>query len=291
MTRLEDLQRQAHAATPVLPTCNWHEQTDVPFVIRALKDAGISLAQLSHYVAKAEQYKLKHGELAGWTAYGGGDAQSVYREHFKREQASRRQAQKELAAIGHKALYPTYRNVKDLLTEAHDRAFSTKEERPSGREILRGLHADHEVVVTFAKRIPKKHTKRALGELRGHPTSKRLERQGLRSARDLAAITGATMAGSVAELYQRADVAKRLEQQEMLTQEVAGLKARLAALEARTAASETRHEITEAGGHWHEVASQMRADGASYGAIAKATGQGRSTVSQYILRQQLAKQG
>ncbi len=285
MTKLKDLQRQAHAATPVLPTCKWHEQTDVPFVIRALKDAGISLAQLSHYVAKAEQYKLKHGELAGWTVHGGGgDAQSVYREHFKREQASRRQAQKELAAIGHKALYPTYRNVKDVLTEAHDRAFYAKEERPSGREILRGLHADQEVVVTFAKRIPKKHTKRALGELQGHPTSKRLERQGLRGARDLAAITGATMAGSVAELYQRADVAKRLEQQEALTQEVADLKARLAALEARTAASEARHDITEAGGHWHDVAKRMRAEGASYGAIATATGQKSDTVKKFIQR-------
>lgn len=289
MTKLEELQQQAHAATPVLPACKWHEQTDVPFVIRALKDASISLAQLSHYVAKAEQYKLKHGELAGWTVHGGGDAQSVYREHFKREQASRRQAQKELTAIGHKALYPTYHAVKDMLTAAHDSAFEAV--RPSGREILRGLHTDQEVVVTFAKRVPKKHTRRALSELQSHPTSKRLEKQGLRGARDIAAITGASMAGSVAELYRRADVAKRLEQQDVLVLEVADLKARLAALEARATACEARHEITEAGGHWHEVAARMRADGASYGAIAKATGQGRSTVSQFILRQQSAKRG
>ena len=284
MTKLEQIQKLATAAQPVLPTSNWHEPTDVPFVIRALKEVGISLAHLSQYVAKAEQYKIKHGELAGWTVNGGGNAQAVYREHFKREQASRRQARDELAKLGHKAIYPTYRNVKDLLTEAHDRAFYAREDRPSGREILRGLHADQEVVVTFAKRIPKKHTKRALGELQGHPTSKRLEKQGLRGARDLAAITGATMAGSVAELYQRADVAKRLEQQEALTQEVADLKARLAALEARTAASEARHDITEAGGHWHDVAKRMRADGASYGAIATATGQKPDTVKKFIQR-------
>jgi len=285
MTKLEDLQRQAHAATPVLPTCKWHEPTDVPFVIRALKDAGISLSQLSHYVAKAEQYKLKHGELAGWTLSGGGNAQSVYREHFKREQASRRQAQKELAAIGHKALYPTYHAVRDMLTAAHDNAFETV--RPSGREILRGLHTDQEVVVTFAKRVPRKHTRRALSELQSHPTSKRLEKQGLRGARDIAAITGASMAGSVAELYRRADVAKRLEQQDVLVLEVADLKARLAALEARTAASEARHDITETGGHWHDVAKRMRVDGASYGDIAKATGQKADTVKKFI--QRLAK--
>lgn len=284
MTKLEDLRKQAHSAQPVLPACNWNEQTDVPFVIRAMKAAGISLAQLSHYMAKAEQHKLKHGELAGWTVNGGGNAQSVFREHFKRDQASRKQAQKELAALGYKALYPTYRNVKDLLTVAHDRAFDAKGDRPSGRDILRGLHPDREVVVTFAKRVPKKHTKRALGELQGHPTSKRLERQGLRGARDLAAITGATMAGSVAELYQRAEVAKRLEQQEALTQEVADLKVRLAALEARTAASEKRHEVTEAGGHWHDIAKRMRAEGASYGKIAEATGQKPDTVKKFIQR-------
>lgn len=284
MSKLEELKLQANNAGPVLAACMWHEATDVPFVIRALKNAGISLAQLGHYVVKAEQYKLKHGELAGWTLSCGGNAQYVYREHFKREQASRRQAQRELAAMGHKALYPTYHAVKDMLIAAHDRAFDPRENRPSGREILRGLHADQEVVVTFAKRVPKKHTRRAMSELQGHPTSKRLEKQGLRGARDLAAITGATMAGSVAELYRRADVAKRLEQQDVLALEVADLKARLAALEARSAASEARHEITEAGGHWHYIATRMRAEGASYGKIATATGQGRSTVSKYLLR-------
>jgi hypothetical protein len=285
MTKLEELQQQAHTATPVLPACKWHEQTDVPFVIRALRDAGISLDQLSQYIIKAEQYKLKHGELAGWTIAGSGNAQAVYREHFKREQASRRQAQKELAAMGHKALYPTYHAVKDMLTAAHDSAFDAA--RPSGHAILRGLHADQEVVVTFAKRVPKKHARRAMDELKAHPTSKRLEKQGLRGARDIAAITGASMAGSVAELYRRADVAKRLEKQDALVLEVADLKARLAALEARTSASEARHDITETGGHWHDVAKRMRADGASYGDIAKATGQKADTVKKFI--QRLAK--
>ncbi|UNB61699.1 hypothetical protein [Pseudomonas syringae group genomosp. 7] len=282
MTKLSELQQQAHAATPILSACKWNEQTDVPFVIRALKDAGISLAQLSNYVAKAEQYKIKHGELAGWTVNGGGNAQAVYREHFKREQASRKQAQKELAAIGHKSLYPTYHAVRDMLTAAHDSAFEAV--RPSGREILRGLHPNQEVVVTFAKRVPKKHTRRALSELQNHPTSKRLDKQGLRGTRDIAAITGASMAGSVAELYRRADVAKRLEQQDVLVLEVADLKARLAALEARTTASEARHEITEACGHWHDVAKRMRADGASYGTIATATGQKPDTVKKFIQR-------
>ncbi|MFH7376045.1 hypothetical protein RA263_28600, partial [Pseudomonas syringae pv. tagetis] len=82
--------------------------------------ACISLEQLRNYVSKAEQYKLNHGELGGLTVNGGGNAQAVYREHFKRQQASRKQAHKQLAAIGHKSLYPTYHAVRDMLTAPHE---------------------------------------------------------------------------------------------------------------------------------------------------------------------------
>ncbi|KMY03125.1 hypothetical protein V476_19095 [Pseudomonas syringae KCTC 12500] len=288
MTKLSDLQQQAHAATPVPASVKvsseWTD-TDMWTVLRVLKGAGISPNDLPRYTAVAEQYKLKHGSLSGWLPNGGGSAQAIYREHFKRDQASRKQARQELEAMGHRSIWPTYRNVKEMLLEAHERAFDAKEDRPSGRDILRGLHPDKEVVVTFAKRVPKKHTRRALGELQDHPTSKRLDKQCMRTARDISSIAGSTMAGSVAELYMRADVAKRLEQQDELAQQVAKLQAQVCELQALTAASEKRHEVTEAGGHWHDIATRMRAEGASYGQIAAVTGQGRSTVSKYLLRQ------
>lgn len=287
MTKLAELKQQAHSATPVLPSSTTSSEwtdADMWTVLRVLKGAGLSPNELPKYTPGAEQYKLKHGSLSGWVPNGGGSAQAIYREHFKRDQASRKQARQELDAMGHRSIWPTYRNVKDMLLQAHDRAFDAKEDRPSGRDILRGLHPDKEVVVTFAKRVPRKHARRALGELQEHPTSKRLEKQGMRTPRDISNIAGSTMAGSVAELYMRAEVAKRLEQQDQLAQQVAKLQAQVHQLQALTTASEKRHEITETGGHWHDIATRMRAEGASYGKIANATGQKPDTVKKFIQR-------
>ncbi|WP_422417036.1 hypothetical protein [Pseudomonas sp. GZD-222] len=40
----------------------------------------------------------------------------------------------------------------------------------------------------------------------------------------------------------------------------------------------------QVGEHWHDIAKRLRSEGATYGAIAKAIGQGRSAVSNYLLR-------
>ena len=87
-------------------------------------------------------------------------------------------------------------------------------------------------------------------------------------------ISGATLSTTVKRLYDLHDVAARFQR---LENEVAQVRA-------VAQAANQRCDIVEAGKHWHDVARAMRADGQSYGAIAKHTGQSRSSVSSYLTR-------
>ncbi|MCT8163481.1 MULTISPECIES: hypothetical protein [unclassified Pseudomonas] len=211
------------------------------------------------------------------TAVGSATAQSIVRHYMGKTQAQRREMAKELRAIGYRGRYASAGEVLDLMTEAHNRALD--DVRPSARAILRQQVGEDDAprLATTKSR----YIKSAMQKLADHPTARLMEAEGMRTARDVSEICKSSLAGGVAALYQRADVAKRLagltDTQAEQAREIAALKARLVALE-------TRQDVAESGEHWHDVAKRMRSEGATYGSIAKATGQGRSAVSNYLLR-------
>lgn len=204
-------------------------------------------------------------------------AQSIVRRHMGKTQAQRREMAKELRAIGYRGRYASAGEVLDLMTEAHDRALD--DTRPSARAILRQQVGEEDAprLATTKSR----HLKSAMQKLADHPTARLMEAEGMRTARDVSEICKSSLAGGVAALYQRADVAKRLagltDTQAEQAREIAALKARLVALE-------TRQDVAESGEHWHDVAKRMRSEGATYGSIAKATGQKLDTVKKVISR-------
>lgn len=205
------------------------------------------------------------------------NAQAVVRRHHGKVKALHRELSQELHAIGYCGRYATAGEVLDLMTEAHDRALDAA--RPSARAILR-QQVGEEPAPRLAT-TKSRHIKSAMQKLADHPTARLMEAEGMRTARDVSEICKSSLAGGVAALYRRADVAKRLagltDTQAEQAREIAALKVRLAALE-------TRQDVAESGEHWHDIAKRLRSEGATYGAIAKATGQGRSAVSNYLLR-------
>ncbi|MDT3718401.1 hypothetical protein [Pseudomonas oryzihabitans] len=254
--------------------------TSAPFdsmaAIRALRAKGVRLdgAALTAELERMERRYCSTGSYAAAPA----TAQSIVRRHMGKAKAQRQEMTKELNALGYLGRYASAGEVLDLMTAAHDCALGA--DRPSARALLR-----HQVGEADAPRLAStrsRHVKSAMRKLENHPTAKLMETQGMRTARDVSEICRSTLAGGVQALYQRADVAKRLaglsDTQAEQAREIAVLKARLAALE-------TRQDVAESGEHWHDVAKRMRFDGASYGAIAKSTGQSRSTVSSYLARQ------
>lgn len=211
------------------------------------------------------------------TAVGSATAQSIVRHYMGKTQAQRREMAEELRAIGYRGRYASAGEVLALMTEAHNRALD--DARPSARAILRQQVGEEDAprLATTKSR----HIKSAMQKLANHPTAQLMGAEGMRTARDVSEICKSSLAGGVAALYQRADVAKRLaglsDTQAEQAREIAALKARLAALE-------TRQDVAESGEHWHNVAKRMRSEGATYGSIAKATGQKLDTVKKVISR-------
>ncbi|WP_444757725.1 hypothetical protein [Pseudomonas sp. A014] len=269
-TNLERLRQQAEAAAGLEPA-----PFDYMSAVRIARQAspGLDGTALQSAVDRIKAMYLATGSYEEPLL----TAQSIVRRHMGKTQAQRREMAKELRAIGYRGRYASAGEVLDLMTEAHDRALD--DTRPSARAILRQQVGEEDAprLATTKSR----HLKSAMQKLADHPTARLMEAEGMRTARDVSEICKSSLAGGVAALYQRADVAKRLagltDTQAEQAREIAALKARLVALE-------TRQDVAESGEHWHDVAKRMRSEGATYGSIAKATGQGRSAVSNYLLR-------
>lgn len=271
-TNLERLQQQAQAGAEVQADV---QPFDYLYAVRLVRQAnpGLDGQALQSAVDRIKALHLATGSYAEPQP----TAQSIVRRHMGKAQAQRREMAKELRAIGHRGRYASAGEVLDLMTEAHDRALDDK--RPSARAILRQQVGEDDAprLATTKSR----HLKSAMQKLADHPTARLMEAEGMRTARDVSEICKSSLAGGVAALYQRADVAKRLaglnDTQAEQAREIAALKARLVALE-------TRQDVAESGEHWHDVAKRMRSEGATYGSIAKATGQKLDTVKKVISR-------
>lgn len=269
-TNLERLHQQALAAASLEPVA-----FDCLSAVRVARQAspGLDGPALQSAVDRIKARYLATGSYEEPQV----TAQSIVRRHMGKTQAQRREMAKELRAIGYRGRYASAGEVLDLMTEAHNRALD--DVRPSARAILRQQVGEDDAprLATTKSR----YIKSAMQKLADHPAARLMEAEGMRTARDVSEICKSSLAGGVAALYQRADVAKRLagltDTQAEQAREIAALKARLVALE-------TRQDVVESGEHWHDVAKRMRSEGATYGSIAKATGQGRSAVSNYLLR-------
>lgn len=231
--------------------------------------------------AQALQFKQQHGDLIGWQpGKGGASAQAIYRQGHREQARIARETREKAKAAGYRPHYATHCEVHSMMKTAHDNAFQM--DRPSGRDILRRISGKPDGwAEKVAGKQARKALRRSLQELTGHPTAQALRAQGVLTARDKQQVADSTLAGAVAALYSRADIAARL----------ASLERRAAAAEAKAdaalAAAERAHsrlDVVESGEHWHGVAERMRAAGASYGAIAKATGQKADTVKKAIRR-------
>ncbi|MNR05691.1 hypothetical protein D3C85_1217350 [compost metagenome] len=111
---------------------------------------------------------------------------------------------------------------------------------------------------------------KALTKLEGHPVMQTIAATGT----DVAGLHKGTMSHSI----------KKIAQQYTLAQRVASLEQRMVAMEKAHAQHSTRLELVEGGQSWQSIAQRMRAEGSSYGAIAKVTGQTRDAVAGYIRR-------
>lgn len=251
-------------------------------LVDARGNASPALAQFSQ---SAQQHKRQHGGLEGWVP---GTAklatpQAIWLDATKAKASINREAAKAAKAAGHVSYRATPTEVAAVVRAALE--FAEQASRPSGRNILRAVASERghseEWVCAVAKKPSRKHVAAALEANRQHPTIQLLERQGMLSSHSKRDISGATLSTTVKRLYDLRDVAARFQQ---LEGEVAQLRTDLNEVRAVAQAANQRCDIIEAGKHWHDVARAMRESGQSYGAIAKHTGQSRSSVSSYLTR-------
>lgn len=259
-------------------------------VTASLRAAGLDAkTNLSSVISRAQKHFANHGTLDGWNCEPSKDsAQRIVRHHMGKAKAHRREMAKELRAIGYQGRYATADEVLNLMAEAHDRAL--EEGRPSARAILRNQvgHEDAPRLATTKSR----HVKAAMQKLAGHPTAQLMEAQGMRTARDVSEICKGTLAGGVQALYQRADVARRLSEQDNKLAELAAMQdeqaRELAELRRQLtlahAQTEARLSAVEAATDWKAAAVRLKAEGLSAAEIARRLGQKPATVRQHLHR-------
>lgn len=214
------------------------------------------------YATQAQEFKQQHGHLLGWTPDHGG---SLFRELRQIDLRSRQEKLEVLKAHGvefhrlsageHAAIY---RAGLDAIAEG---------QTPNVSEGLR--------VIASTKRNPEKWratvqrrdvTKLNASALQANEGHAVMQTIGANDA-DHKNMHHGTIARSLRAVRKQFSLAQRL-----------------ARLEQETAAQAQRLTIIEGGGHWHDIARSMRAQGAGPTAIAKATGQNLNTVKQFLKR-------
>jgi hypothetical protein len=271
------LLKQSAAALPA----QFEPEPRPPFcdltALRVAREAspGIDGSALSDAIKRIKAHHQKTGQYQ--SAQCGTAAQRIVRQHMGKMQNQRREMSKELRAAGYQARYASADEVLNMMATAHDRAL--EEARPSGRAILRQQVGEKDAPRLATRQS--RHLKTALRALEKHPTAQLMQAQGVRTARDLANISSTSLAGSVAALYQRADIAARLSKQDA---EMVSLRARIDAAEAKLAAHDRRLDAVEAGSDWKAAAIQLKVEGLNAGDIARRLGRPYDTVRKHLQR-------
>lgn len=270
--RIEQLKKQAADLPAQFETRAWDDCTDGFTVRRRMKETGIALDgnNIERATNSAMKYLKLHGNLDAWTP-----VLSLGRAFKQIDEEAAAKRKELIKAAGFQPRYATEEEVRNVLTQAHE-VCMTDEDKPSASALFRKQHVPAKEANKLASRSSP-HTSKVWRELESHPARKAMRDQGVLSHRkERAAITG-SIAGTVASLYDLAGHTKDRQRLSNVESEVALLKVQLAALAQRQA-------VTESGEHWHDIAKRMRAQEASYGAIAEATGQSRNTVISYLRR-------
>ncbi|QEU29349.1 hypothetical protein [Pseudomonas luteola] len=241
--------------------------------------------------ASAEAHKSHNGSLADWTPSikKGSAVQLIYRDANKEIARVRREAFKAAKETGYDPKRATALEVAAVVRAALEQASSNH--RPTGksiiREVARQRQHGEDWVMAVAKKPSKRLVRKALDDHEDHPVMQSIRSHDMLKANDKKDIANANLSATVDHLYRRYDIAAKLSR---LEREVQKANALAEQANKRAEQAHARLDIVEVGKHWHEVAVEMRAAGASYGAIAAATGQSRSTVSSFIKRQE-SKEG
>lgn len=270
--RLEQIKKQAAGLPPQFEARAWNDMTDSMIVGRRMREAAIESngANFDRATASAKKYLNLHGSLEGWTPLV--SLGRAFKQIDEEAAAKRREL---IRTAGFQPRYATEEEIRKVLTQAHE-VCMTDDEKPSASALFRQQCVSAKDANKLASR-PSPHTGKVWRELESHPARTAMREQGVLSHRkERAAVTG-SIAGTVASLYDLAGHTKDRQRLSNVESEMAQLKAQLAALS-------QRQTITESGEHWHDIAKRMRAGDASYGDIAKATGQSRNTIVSYLRR-------
>lgn len=152
-------------------------------------------------------------------------------------------------------------------------------QKPQARDVLRQLHPTRPQRERWVKReAAAKQTERIFPlwkQLQQHPLMQLLESAGFLGEVQKRACCSASLANFGAQLYA---ITTSWHRQTDWAQQVAKLEIELAT-RAVNAAMTQSYSV-----HWHRIADEMHLRKASLGAIAAATGKGKSTIRDYLLK-------
>ncbi|GEM_PF-6554342 len=278
--RLEHIKQQAAGLPAQFEARAWDDFIEGPIVRSRMQAAKLDSTSTSidRATTSAKKHFERYGNLDTWAVVtGSSSSQQIVRKHVAKMEAQKREMLRELKSSGHNGRYASAGEVLNLLTTAHDVALH--EHRPSARAILREQVGERDAPRLAATKS--RHVKTAMQALADHPTAKLMEAQGMRTARDVGEICKSSLAGGVAALYQRADVAKRLAAQDAALREMC---ARLEAAEAKLTQHDSRLESIEQGVDWRVAALHLKGEGLNAGEIARRLGQKYETVRKHLQR-------
>lgn len=257
------------------------EQSSVHQAVRKagheLTDAnGSACPVLTQFHQSALAHKRQQGSLEGWTPglAKPATARSIGAELARIEQDARRARREALKAAGVKPRYLSRAEAEHVVRGALNACMDDKP--PKATALLREAGVSPEHAAKLASR-PSPHISRAWDETCQHPNREVMHMTKVLTRRHERIIQSGSLANAVQGIYYSAAHAKD-------RQKLAAHERQLAEHERRIREMEARLAAVEAGDNWKAIAERMRAEGHSYGSIAKATGQSRSGISSHLTR-------